>query len=75
MTKPEALPAGPPLRLRGPADLLAAVPHLLGFRPDESLVVIGSQDRRLTFACRVELPEPGDPPAALGRYLAAVVSR
>jgi len=32
-----------PLRIGSPADILAAVPYLLGFHPDRSLVVIGTR--------------------------------
>jgi hypothetical protein len=34
-------PRPPTLRVTGLADLLAVVPHLLGFHPDDSLVVLG----------------------------------
>jgi len=35
--------SGPPaVRVSSPADVLAVVPHLLGFHPDNSFVVIGA---------------------------------
>ncbi|MET8912480.1 DUF4192 domain-containing protein [Micromonospora sp. NPDC004551] len=50
------------LTVRSPADLVAAVPYLLGFRPDDgSIVVIASRDRRIVFAARGDLPAPGAP--------------
>jgi hypothetical protein len=50
------------LTVRSPADLVAAVPYLLGFRPgDGSIVVIASRDRRIVFAARGDLPAPGAP--------------
>lgn len=43
---------------RGPGDLLAAVPHLLGFRPKNSLVLISLRGPRSRFGliARVDLP-------------------
>ena len=58
---------GPPgmtrVRLSSPADVLAAVPHLLGFHPARSLVVIGAGGprSRIRLGFRYDLP---DPPAA-----------
>ena len=50
----------PPLRIGSPAQILAAVPYLLGFHPDHSLVVIGARPPRdrvhVTF--RYDLPDP-----------------
>jgi hypothetical protein len=50
------------LPLRGPADLLAAVPRLLGFTPDASLVVLGLTlpAGRVQVAMRYDLPDPPD---------------
>jgi hypothetical protein len=67
--------AAPRLRLDSPADLLAAVPYLLGFHPQESLVVVGGPPGRLTFAGRIDLPAPAQPPAEFARHLAGVVAR
>jgi Domain of unknown function (DUF4192) len=47
----------PTLRVRGPADLLGAVPYLLGFHPEESLVVIGLDDTTVTVTARINLPD------------------
>jgi len=67
---PRGRPGITRVRLSSPADILAAVPHLLGFHPDRSLVVIGAggpRDRvRLGF--RYDLPDPPD--AALTREMA-----
>ena len=50
------------LTVRSPADLVAAVPYLLGFRPsDGSIAVIASRDRRVVFAARSDLPALGAP--------------
>jgi hypothetical protein len=47
------------LTVRGPEDLLAAVPLVLGFHPQASLVMLtfGASD---TFHARLDLPRPGD---------------
>ena len=47
------------LTASGPEDLLAAVPVVLGFRPEESLVMLTFGARR-TFHARVDLPPPGE---------------
>lgn len=50
--------------LSDPSEVLAAVPHLLGFHPTNSLVVVtvhGAQrTARIDLALRTDLPEPGD---------------
>lgn len=45
-----------PLRLSSPADLLSAVPYLLGFAPEHSLVVIGLRQAEIVCTFRVDLP-------------------
>jgi hypothetical protein len=59
-------------RLRTEQDLLALVPHTLGFHPEESLVVV-ALDRRSRPVCgRVDLPdEPSDLPVCLEQLLVA----
>ncbi|MBQ0896756.1 DUF4192 domain-containing protein [Micromonospora sp. U56] len=47
------------------ADLLAAVPYLLGFHPTDSLVVIGLTGRKVTVAGRTDLPRRADLPTWL----------
>lgn len=51
----------PKLRLSGPGSVVAAVPLLLGFPPQESLVLVGLRgDRsRLGLTMRVDLPPDG----------------
>jgi hypothetical protein len=55
----------PLLRLRSAADILAAVPYLLGFHPADSLVVLGLRGIRLVFHARLDLPPAGTPPPDL----------
>lgn len=45
----------PPLRITGPADLLQAVPYLLGFHPRDSLVLVGLRDDVLVVTARANL--------------------
>ena len=54
------------VRLSSPADVLAAVPHLLGFHPARSLVVIGAGGPRgrIRLGFRYDLPDPPDAGAA-----------
>ena len=40
------------VRLRGPNDLLTAIPYLLGFAPDRCLVVLAMADGRLEVTAR-----------------------
>ncbi|MER7457320.1 DUF4192 domain-containing protein [Micromonospora sp. NPDC126480] len=61
------------LTVRSPADLVAAVPYLLGFRPaDGSIVVIASNHRRIVFAARADLP-PSTPAGELADLAASLV--
>lgn len=80
-SSPEEPSAGPapaalPLRLDGPADLLAAIPYLLGFHPADSLVVVGVRGSQVVFTMRLDLPDTAAGPLApLLDYLHAVLSR
>jgi hypothetical protein len=69
-------PSVPTVRVRAPAEILAAVPYLLGFHPSDSLVLIGLRGKRLAFNARGDLP-PTDAPAAdvaqLAHYYAATL--
>ncbi|EHK83566.1 DUF4192 domain-containing protein [Saccharomonospora azurea] len=60
-----------PIDLRDPGELLAATPHLLGFDPVDSLVLVGHRGTtgaRIGNIVRADLPQPGDE-AALARQL------
>jgi Domain of unknown function (DUF4192) len=54
------------VRVSGPADILAVVPHLLGFHPQLSFVVIGAGGprRRVEIGFRYDLPDPPGAEAA-----------
>ncbi|MFC6019046.1 DUF4192 domain-containing protein [Plantactinospora solaniradicis] len=65
------------LTVRSTADLLAAVPYLLGFHPADSVVVIAMRGNRVVFVARGDLPGAEDVPetAEAAEHLAAVVAR
>ena len=67
----------PQLTVRSTADLISAVPYLLGFHPVESLVLLAMRGTRIVFVARGDLPEPGKPAELrqAAEYLAAVISR
>jgi hypothetical protein len=69
MTKPRTM------KLTSPADLLAAVPCLLGFHPEDSLVLVTVGEAGRAFHARVDLPRGPDDIAALADYLSSVVER
>ena len=48
----------PPITLRSPAELLAVIPHLLGFEPDHAIVVLALRDNKLGLTQRIDLPAP-----------------
>ncbi|MBX7269701.1 DUF4192 domain-containing protein [Micromonospora sp. Llam7] len=64
----------PRLTVRSPADLIAAVPYLLGFHPADSVVVVALSGSRITFAARGDLPGEGDPHEPAG-HIAAVTAQ
>ena len=53
-------PAPSRVRLGGPDEIVAAIPHLLGFHPRESVVLLGLRGRRdrVCLSLRVDLPDP-----------------
>jgi hypothetical protein len=57
--------------IHGPADLLQAVPYLLGFHPVDSLVLIGLDGAHLVVTARMDLSDVAEP-AAVTRTLAAM---
>ena len=46
--------------LTSPHDLLAAVPFMIGYKPDDSLVLIGLRHEAVELAMRVDFPETVD---------------
>jgi uncharacterized protein DUF4192 len=49
--------------IHGPADLLQAVPYLLGFHPVDSLVLIGLDGAHLVVTARMDLSDVAEPAA------------
>ena len=72
-------PDRPPVRVDSPAAVLAVVPHLLGFVPEASLVVIGAgpPNDRVQVAIRYDLPDPPDTrfAAEIAAHAVGVLSR
>ncbi|MEV6811663.1 DUF4192 domain-containing protein [Micromonospora sp. NPDC051296] len=64
----------PRLTVRSPADLIAAVPYLLGFHPADSIVVVALRGSRIVFAARGDLFDDSDPHESAG-HIAAVTTR
>ena len=56
---------------RTPEDLLAVVPLVLGFHPEQSLVMLTFSGDRSAFHARVDLPAPGDEAAVTEVLLSA----
>jgi len=72
-------PPGGRVRVGSPAGVLAIVPHLLGFHPSLSLVVLGVSGARdqVTMTFRYDLPDPPDADLAadIAAHACAVLSR
>jgi hypothetical protein len=56
-----APPAGS-IRLTDPSELIAAVPHLLGFHPHDSVVILTLQGKSLGLTMRADLVAPDQAP-------------
>lgn len=54
------------ITLSTPADLLSAIPYLVGYVPADSLVLIGLDGPRIAMTLRVDLPHTGQPPIPRG---------
>ncbi len=64
-----------PLRAKDPGDLLALVPSLLGFHPEESVVLLTVGDAVTPFHARVDVPSDPVEVEQLAGYLADVAGR
>ncbi|HEY6935404.1 MAG TPA: DUF4192 domain-containing protein [Marmoricola sp.] len=69
-------PTSPPTyTARSPEDLLALVPYLLGFHPEESVVVLTFGAPEGCFHARVDLPDSLDDQREVARLLDGAVAR
>jgi hypothetical protein len=50
------------IRLSDPAELVAAIPHLLGFHPQDSVVLLALHGRNLGLTLRADLVDPEQAP-------------
>jgi hypothetical protein len=63
------------LRITGPADLIEAVPYLIGFAPTESTVIVGITGNQVVVAARVDLDAGEGAAADVLRQLLAQIER
>lgn len=63
------------LRVKTPGDLLAMVPYLLGFHPEESVVLLTLGDSAGRFHARVDLPQDPDEVPVMVEMLTDAVAR
>jgi hypothetical protein len=63
----------PTLRMHGPVDLLSAIPYLLGFTPEQSLVLIGLTHGVLVVTARLDLAKAVEEERYIAETLAAMV--
>lgn len=55
--------------ITGPASIVAALPHLLGFVPRDSLVVVWISAGRIALTQRIDLPDPPSDAGAIAEHL------
>ena len=65
----------PTLRIKSPADLLALVPSVLGFHPDESIVLVVTAGEAGQLHARLDLPRDEEEVVETVRVLRNAVSR
>lgn len=63
------------IRLRGAADIITVLPYHLGYRPDDSLVVVCLTGNRIGMVGRIDLPPEEVDPSLVTVELLPVVSR
>ncbi|MGH3881776.1 MAG: DUF4192 domain-containing protein [Pseudonocardiaceae bacterium] len=60
------------IRLSDPAELIAAVPHLLGFHPHDSVVLLALHGKRLGLTLRADLVDNAQAPRLAEQLLAPI---
>ncbi|MFE7491108.1 DUF4192 family protein, partial [Kitasatospora sp. NPDC057541] len=70
-------PGGRPITMRGPADMAEALPYLLGFFPDDSIVAVGLQPPGLHQGgvIRLDIPESAEEWPAAAEETASLLVR
>src|SRR4051812_23646833 len=63
------------MRLRGPAELLSAMPYLMGFHPVDSLVALGLRGSGLHLQLRGDLPDDHDAAVVLAEHYGRLFRR
>lgn len=61
------------IRLSDPAELVAAIPHLLGFHPQDSVVLIALHGKNLGLTLRADLVDIGQVPLLAEQMLAPLL--
>src|SRR6476620_10023814 len=69
MSRPRRTEPTARLKVRRTEDLLAIVPYLLGFPPEESLVIVLVAGGRVALTARLDLPDASSA-AGIGGYVA-----
>ena len=57
------------MTLTSPGELLTVVPYLLGFHPEDSIIVVCLRDQRLGLTQRLDLPSSGNEGGAVDALL------
>ncbi len=63
------------VRATDPSELLAALPYVLGYHPQESVVVTAVDGGRLGTSARLDVAAVVDDPAGTGRHIATTLAR
>jgi hypothetical protein len=63
----------PEITLRGPDDVVAALPYQLGYHPSESVVLVAIEGGCVALVARCDLPPPGAEPRAAAALVAPVL--
>ncbi|MDQ4011691.1 MAG: DUF4192 domain-containing protein [Actinomycetota bacterium] len=66
-------PAAGRIRLSDPAELIAAIPHLLGFHPHDSMVLLALHGKRLGLTLRADLVDDAQVPLLAEQLLLPIV--
>ena len=68
-------PTAGSIRLSDPSELIAAVPHLLGFHPHDSVVLLALHGRNLGLTLRTDLVAPDQARRLAEQLLLPIIER